>query len=312
MPHHKLLKILSLFLTFLSAKPISAQELNCKVSIRHDRILNVDAQVFRDMERAISTFINTRKWTTDDFASTEKIDCTIMFNLTAKLDGVTDGYEATMNIQATRPVYNTGYNSSIVNFVDRDANFKFNQFSPLIFDDNRVSASGDGTTDNLSAVLAYYIYIIIGLDYDSYALNGGAAYFKKAQNIVNNAPEGKGVSGWKAVEGTKNRYWLADQLLNPRFADFHKYWYTMHRLGFDLYYDKPVEARKNILGGIATMQKLNRDNANSILVQFFFNAKSIELLNILADMPVADRQPYITQLSQADVTNAQKYQNLSK
>lgn len=304
--------ILSLLSLLFSISGSRAQELNCKVSIRHDRILNVDQQVFTDMEKAIANFVNTRKWTTDDFGPQEKIDCTIMFNLTAKLDGIQDGYEATMNIQATRPVFNTGFSTSLVNFVDKEANFKFNQFSPLVFDDNRVSSSGEAITDNLTATLAYYVYIILGLDYDSFSMNGGNLYFKKAQNIVNNAPEGKGVRGWKAVDGTKNRYWLAEQILNPRFTDFHKYWYTMHRLGYDQYYDKPIEARKNILSGISTLQKLNRDNPNAILVQFFFNAKSTELLNLLGDMPAADRQQYITLLSQADVTNAQKYQNLSK
>lgn len=308
----KRLAILIITLLIGNVFPAAAQEINCKVSIRRDRITNVDQQVFTDMERAIANFINSRKWTSDEFAPSEKIDCTIMFNLTAKLDGIPDAYEATMNIQATRPVFNTGYTTSLINFVDKEANFKFNQFSPLVFDDNRVSSTGDAITDNLSATLAFYIYIMLGLDYDSYSMNGGNIYYKKAQNVVNNAPEGKGVNGWKAVDGTKNRFWFVEQMLNPRFADFHKYWYTMHRLGFDVYYDKPVEAKKNILGGISTLQKLNRDNPNAILVQFFFNAKSTELLNLLGDMPVAERQQYITQLSQADVTNAQKYQSLSK
>ena len=309
-----MLKYLFLFLFAIASISFTsdAQEINCKVSIRHDRISNVDQQVFTDMERAIASFINTRKWTTDEYATQEKIDCTIMFNLTAKIDGMQDAYEATMNIQATRPVYNTGYTTSLINFVDKDANFKFNQFSPLVFDDNRVSATGDAIADNLSATLAYYIYLLLGLDYDSFANNGGNIYFKKAQNVVNNAPEGKGVRGWKAVDGNKNRYWLIDQIMSPRFIDFHKYWYTMHRLGFDQYYDKPVEARKNILSGIGMLQKLNRDNPNAILVQFFFNAKSTELINLIADMPVAERQQYITQLAQTDVTNAQKYQNLAK
>ena len=309
-----MLKYLFLFLFAIASISFTsdAQEINCKVSIRHDRISNVDQQVFTDMERAIASFINTRKWTTDEYATQEKIDCTIMFNLTAKIDGMQDAYEATMNIQATRPVYNTGYTTSLINFVDKDANFKFNQFSPLVFDDNRVSATGDAIADNLSATLAYYIYLLLGLDYDSFANNGGNIYFKKAQNVVNNAPEGKGVRGWKAVDGNKNRYWLIDQIMSPRFIDFHKYWYTMHRLGFDQYYDKPVEARKNILSGIGMLQKLNRDNPNAILVQFFFNAKSTELINLIADMSVAERQQYITQLAQTDVTNAQKYQNLAK
>lgn len=304
--------LFSILICCLWGVSVTAQEVNCKVSIRHDKILNVDKQVFTDMERAISTFINNRKWTSDDYNNAEKIDCTIMFNLTARLDGIADAYEATLNIQATRPVYNTSYQSSLINFVDKEANFKFNQFSPLVFDDNRVASSGDPLTDNLSATLAYYIYLILGLDYDSFSQNGGLAYFKKAQNIVNNAPEGKGINGWKSVENTKNRYWLVEQILNPRFADFHKYWYTMHRLGFDNFYDKPVEARKNILGGIPMLQKLNKENPHSILIQFFFNAKATEFLNLLADMPVAERQQYITQLSQTDITNAQKYQNLAR
>jgi hypothetical protein len=289
-----------------------AQEVNCRVSIRRDAITNIDNQVFVDMERNIANFINTRKWTTDDYSSAEKIDCTIMFNLTGKVANVADAYLATLNIQGTRPVFNTGYNTSIINFVDKECNFKFNQFSPLVFDDNRVNGSGDALTDNLAATLAFYVYIMLGFDYDSYSLNGGSNYYKKAQNVVNNAPEGKNVFGWKATENNKNRFWLAEQTLNPRFNDFHKYWYTMHRLGFDQYYDKPVEAKKNILEGIATLQKLNRENPNAILVQFFFNAKSTELLNLLSDMPVAERQAYITLLSQADVTNAQKYQSLAK
>ena len=307
---HKI-SITIIVLLLCCGRSATAQELNCKVSIRHDKIQNVDQQVFIDMERAISSFINTRKWTSDEFNTTEKIECTIMFNLTGKIDGTPDGYSAVMNIQSTRPVYNTAYNSSMINFIDRDVNFKFNQFSPITFDDNRVSGN-DALADNLSAVLAYYFYMIIGLDYGSYSMNGGNLYFKKAQNVVSNAPENKSISGWKAVEGTKNRYWLIDQILSPRFAEFHKYWYTMHRLGFDNLYDKPNDARKNILGGISTLQRLNKDNPNAILIQFFFNAKSNELINVVSDLPVAERQSYITQLSQTDVTNASRYQTLSK
>lgn len=287
-----------------------AQELNCKVRVMHDKIQGVDPQVFRAMEKALMDFINTRKWTTDDYAPVEKIDCTFLFNLTGRLEG--DAYTATINIQATRPVYNSSYYTSIINFVDRDVAIRYSQFSPLLFDDNRVSSGTDPLGDNLTATVAYYIYIILGLDYDSYSLNGGNAYFKKAQNIVNNAPEGKGVAGWKAVEGNKNRYWLVDQILNPRFAELHKYWYTMHRLGLDMLYDKPNEARQNIVSGISTLGKLNKENPGAILLQFFFNAKSNELINLLNDMPSQERQGYITTLSQIDVPNAAKYQALGR
>jgi len=287
---------------------VSAQELNCKVKVLHDKIQNVDQQVFTDMERAIGSFINTRKWTTDEFATTEKIDCTIMFNLTSR-DPASEVYAATMNIQSTRPVYNTGFSTSMINFVDRDVSFKFNQFSPLTFDDNRVSGN-DAISDNLTAIIAYYVYFILGMDYDSFSPNGGNFYFKKAQNIVTNSPESKTITGWKPVEGNKNRYWLVDQILNPRFSEFHKYWYAMHRMGFDIMYDKPNEGRQTILNGIATLNKLNRENPNSILIQFFFNAKSTDMLNMLSDMPAPDRASYVTLLSQTDVTNANKYQQL--
>src|SRR5690606_12314692 len=137
------------------------------------------------------------------------------------------------NIQATRPVYNTSYNSSIVNFIDKEIAFTYSQFSPLTFDDNRVSGT-NAMQSNLTAVLAYYTYLILGLDYDSFELNGGTSYFKKAQNVVNNAPEdGKKIMGWKAVDGNRNRYWIIDQILNPRFKVVREYWYTMHRDGLD-------------------------------------------------------------------------------
>jgi hypothetical protein len=285
-----------------------AQELNCKVKVLHDKIQNVDQQVFTDMERAISSFINTRKWTTDEFSATEKIDCTIMFNLVSR-DPASELYGATMNIQSTRPVFNTGFSTSLVNFVDREVTFKFNQFSPLTFDDNRVSGN-DPNSDNLTAILAYYVYWILGLDYDSFSPSGGNVYYKKAQNIVTNAPESKNIGGWRPAESNKNRYWLVDQVLNPRFSEFRKYWYTMHRMGFDIMYDKPNEGRQNILAGLAMLNKLNKENPNSILLQFFFNAKSTDLMNLLSDVPVPERTAYITLLSQTDVTNANKYQQL--
>lgn len=288
-----------------------AQELNCKVRVMREKIQNVDPQVFKTMEQSITTFLNTRKWTKDEFATTEKIDVNILLNLTGH-NPENETYTGTLNIQASRPVYNASYTSPTINYVDRDVLFGYSQFTPLQFDDNRV-AGNNALEANLTATLAYYAYIILGLDYDSFSPNGGSDLFKKAQNVVNNAPEeGKSIPGWKAVENNKNRYWVIDQILSPRFSEIRNYWYTMHRKGFDNMSAKPAEARQEILAGISKMSKVQKENPGAILIQFFFNAKSDELIKVVGSIPKEQRQTYVAMLSQMDVANAAKYQNLNK
>lgn len=287
---------------------VQSQEFNCKVKVMHDKIQGVDKQVFVSMERGITEFMNTRKWTTDQYQPTERIDCNLLINVTGKLDE--DVYEGTINIQASRPVYGSGYTSTIINFIDREFKFRFNQFTPLQYDDNRV-AGNDALASNLTATLAYYSYLTLGLDYDSFSPNGGTDYFKRAQNIVNNAPEqGKTIVGWKAVDGNKNRYWIIDQLLNPRFKDFRSIWYNMHRQGLDNLAAKPDESRKLILETIPKFVQLNRENPSSILIQFFFNAKSDEYASILSQSEAAEKAKYIAMLQQVDVGNIQKYDKI--
>lgn len=301
-------KLFNIVCLLLFGLGVNAQELNCKVTITHDKITGVDNEVFLSMQRAVIEFMNARKWTTDDFTTSEKIDCNIFINLTGnKAGGDIDAYNATISMQASRPVYNSGYITALVNYVDRDVIFKYNQFNPLSFDDNRVSGA-EPLMSNLTAILAYYAYIIVALDYDSFSPDGGNNYLKKAQNIVNNAPEqNKTISGWKAVEGTRNRYWLVDQLLNPRFHDMRGVWYTMHREGLDSMYTKPIDSRNRILGGLKKLSQLNKENPSSMLLQFFFAAKSEEFIHLVAQVPKPERAPYITYLISMDVPNAAKY-----
>jgi len=159
-------------------------------------------------------------------------------------------------------------------------------------------------------VLAYYTYILLALDYDSFAPSGGTQFLKKAQNVVNNAPEGKGISGWKSVESTRNRYWLVEQMLNTRFQDVRNFWYTMHREGLDSMYTKPVEARNRILANVRKIYQVNRENPNSIILQFMFNAKGNEIISLLTQVPKQERGQYITLLAATDVPNAAKYNAL--
>jgi hypothetical protein len=289
--------------------PAFAQELNCKIVVMHDKITGVDAQVFTAMQRSLNDFMNTHKWTTDDYGTAEKIDCNILIALTGRISGDDNGFSATLSIQSTRPVYNSSYTSPIINYVDRDVAFDYSQFSPLQFDDNRVSGT-NSMESNLTALLAYYSYMIIALDYDSFAPLGGTVYLKKAQNVVNNAPENGNIKGWKAVDGTHNRYWLTDQLLNTRFQDVRSYWYTLHREGLDNMYTKPDDARNKIFAGVTKLSDVNKENPGSLLIQFFFNAKGNEMLSLLSGLPKDKRGPYITMLSALDVPNAAKYNSL--
>ncbi len=300
-----------LFSTILFATVVMAgyaQELNCKVKVMRDAIQGIDKEVFIAMERNILEFMNTRKWTTDQFQNNERIDCNILINLTKQLDQ--DVFQATLNIQASRPVFNASYTSSIVNHIDKEFVFRFNQFTPLQFDDNRVTGN-DPLASNLTATLAYYAYLVLGLDYESFSLNGGSDFFKRAQNVVNNAPEsGKTIVGWRAVDGNKNRYWIIDQILNPRFKEFRTAWYSMHREGLDKMYNKPDESRKLILESLPKFVQINRENPSSILLQFFFSAKSDEFASLVSQEDAGQKTQYISMLQQIDVPNIQKYNSI--
>ena len=298
---------LFLLLSVLFAGNTSAQEFNCKVSIIHAEIRNVDPQVFTTMEQSVTEFVNNRKWTNTAFRPEEKIDMNILLQLSERLGE--DGYKGRITINATRPVFNTSYASPTVNFVDRDLTFRSSQYTPLTFDDNRVTGP-DALASNLTAVIAYYCYMVLGLDYDSFEQDAGDPFFKKAQNIVSNAPEGSGIGGWRAVESRTNRYWIVDQILNPRFKTFRTYWYTMHRKGLDNLYAKPDSGRLAVLEGVPLLSQLQRENPGAILIQFFFNAKSDEFVKMLAALPREDRAPYITALSAIDVANVRKYDAL--
>lgn len=309
----KLFNILSILLCTAS---LHAQEFNCKVTVtraetQNKKITGVDPQLFTNMQRAVSDFVNTRRWTTDEFATAEKIDCNIFITINGNnINGDPNIFSGTLSVQAARPVYNSSYNSTIVNYVDRDFTFKFTEFNPLNFDDNRIVGT-DAHSSNLTAIVAYYIYMVLGMDYDSFSPLGGTTYFKRAQNIVNNAPDGKGISGWLVKEGNnQNRYWLVDQFLNARFQEARNYWYMMHREGLDSMSAKPIEARTRILTNVKKLYQINRENPSSALLRFMFSAKGEEMLRMVEAAPKSERQQYISMLAIIDVPNSGKYNAL--
>lgn len=305
------MKILLLSAVFFCFNfPVKAQEIICKVSVQHAAIRNTDPQVFKTMEQSITEFMNGRKWTGDDFLPDERIPINILLNLTEKSGE--DVYVAKLTINCSRPVFNSSYTSPTINFQDQNVVFRYSQFSPLNYDDNRVTGN-DPLASNLTALLAYYAYLALGLDYDSFSPSGGDPFFKKAQQLVANAPEGGGIKGWTAAENQRNRYWIVDQLLNARFRNFRQYWYDMHRQGMDFLYSKPEQGRDKILSGIPMLAQLQRENPGSILLIFFFSAKCDEYVKLLAQTPRDARGPYIAQLLTADengVFNIRKYEAL--
>jgi hypothetical protein len=302
-------KFIAILVLFVSCcQTIHAQELNAKIIVNGTAVQNViDLKTFKTLEQGLQDFLNKRKWTTDEFTTAEKIDC--QFNLTITKQGKEgDTYEAKLSIQAARPVYNTDYTSPILNYVDKDVYFKYIQFQPLDFNENRV-AGNDPSIANLPAILAYYVNYIIGLDYDSYKLKGGSEYFSKAMAIVNNAPEGAGINGWKN-EGAKNRYWLADNMLSARFVNFREVMYNYHRNGLDIMAKTPEEGLEVILNSIKTLSQINTETPSSALLFLYFSTKNLEYYNFLSKASAEDKQRLIPLISMLDVPNATKYSSL--
>jgi hypothetical protein len=288
-----------------------AQDVNCKVEVNAERVgSSVDPKVFIALKRNAQEFINNRKWTTDNYKATERIECSFILTITERL-GNEPIYKANLNIVSYRPVFSSGYNTTLFSQIDRDVTFRFEESQVFQFDDNRVT-SGDALASNLTAILAYYTYMIVGYDYDSFSPNGGTEYFKKALNIVNNAPEeGKNIRGWKSSEGNRNRYWIVDQILNPRFETFRPAFYQYHREGLDLMYKEPEKARQNVMLQMSILNTISTNNPSSFLIQLFFNAKSLEIMNMLGQMPNDDfRKNTIEQLCKMDVSNNSKYRSI--
>src|SRR5690606_14785490 len=226
--------IVSICLVLFFATGFS-QELQARVTVLANRVsTQVDKKIFNTLQTSIYDFLNNRKWSTDVFQPNEKIDCSFFLNIDQELGQ--NIYRATLTIQAARPVYNTTYSSPLINFKDDNVVFRYQEFQPLELNENRVQGN-DPVAANLTAVLAYYVNIILGLDYDAFALRAGDTYFKKAMNIVNNAPEGRDIAGWKPFDGMRNRYWLAENLNNNRFALIHDALYSYYRKGMDTFYE---------------------------------------------------------------------------
>lgn len=297
------------FLLFIMAVflcgPVAAQELQARISINSSQVsTQIDKKVFQTLQTSLQNFLNSRKWTGEVFQQNEKIICNFLITIRQSLpDNV---FKASLVVQAARPVFNSSYQSALINFQDESFAFKYVEYQPVEFNENRVSGS-DPLVSNLSATLAYYINIILGLDFDSFGLRGGDPYFQKAQLIVNNAPEGRDIDGWRPFDGQRNRYWLMENLTNSKYALIHDAIYSYYRLGLDLMYENEEEGRNAIMNTINIINTLKSDNNNIMVIPFFFQGKTNELIKIFKKAQPDEKNRAREILMKIDIINANIY-----
>lgn len=300
-------KISIIIILSFFALQLQAQELKARVTVVATRVgNNVNRNAFQTLQTALNNFLNNRKWTADTYAPNERIECNFLLNLESTNE--VNVYTASLTIQSARPVFNSSYLSPIINYKDDNVTFKYQEFQQLEFNENRVTGN-DPLISNLTAVFAYYAYMIIGFDGVSFAPHGGDTYFQKAQNIVNNAPDGRSISGWKVFDGIRNRYWLAENMLNTRYGVMHDVYYNYYRLGMDKLYEDENAARTEMLNVLNQLETFNAENPNTMINQFFFQGKSTELIKIFSKAKPQDKARAAEVLAKLDLTNAGKYKD---
>lgn len=297
--------LLLFLIQFLSLQAVS-QELNCTVKINTQRLQITEARVFQTLENHVYEFLNNRKWTDDVFKNEERIECSIFINVTEELSS--DKFRAQVNVQSSRPTFHSSYNTVLFNYADKDWVFNYTEFQPLDFNENAFIT-------NLTSMLAFYAYVIIGMDYDSYSLKGGTPYFVKAQSIINNVPSNLGsenAPGWKPFEGNRNRYWLIENLLNSRFDPLRSAYYQYHLQGMDVMYENIKSGRQVILSTLKNLEQLATEFPNSMLLKVFFDAKSEEIINIFSQASPSEKSTAVQLLYKTDPVNSSKYSKIMK
>jgi len=267
-----------------------SQELNFKVSVNADQIQTTDRAIFKDMERAFANFLNTRKWTPDSYGGHEKINCTLFLNIT-KMPSI-GNFAANAQITSARPIYNSNYETVLLNFADRDWEFEYIESLPLEYNDNTYIS-------NLTSLLAFYAYVVLGMDYDSFSELGGNPFVQKALIVVTNAQSSNRV-GWDALSSNRNRYSLIENLNNPQMVEMRKNTYTYHRLALDAFDKTPDQSREIILDVLKNVKKVWTIYPNSIFVTTFFDSKATELVNIFSEGSLAVRREVYDILTSID------------
>ena len=291
---------LFLFFYLLSFSLLS-QELNCKVSVNYSAISSPNKEMFNSMRQSIYEFLNNTNWTNDIFDNEERIECTILIRLDQQLS--TDEFSGSISVQSSRPVYKTLYNSPILNIYDDKFRFRYVEFETLEFNENT-------HLSNLTSVLAYYAYVIIGMDYDTFSPKGGEKYFLKAQKIISNAQNDNNATGWKSFESFDNRYWLVENLLSPDFNKMRDFYYTYHRDGLDNFTEKPDLVREKIAESILYLKDPWNQRQRGYLFTIFFDTKTDEIVNIFSEGNLMSVDELVNLLNNMEPTKSEKWNKI--
>jgi len=290
----------------LGSQILSAQELNCDVKVTYENIQVTDPSVFRDLEKQIFDFMNNTKWTRDKFEAQEKIDCSIYINILKELS--LNKFSAQATIKSSRPVYNSSYTTVVFDVIDKDFEFNFDQFSVLQYRETEFA-------DNLTSSLAFYALTIIGMDYDSFQRNGGARYHKQAQEIVATATSAN-APGWTANttnnRGNVSKFWISENLTNPKYKNYSLAIYDFHRNGLDKMYDNPNVAWRGVLNSLKKIQTINKERRNLPILSTYFNAKSDEIVGIFSKAPGNLKTEAANIALEVDVARTKTYKKLLK
>jgi hypothetical protein len=296
-----LLRLL-LTLTFSSFLIINsiAQEFNASVQVSAPQLQQTNREKFQELRKSLYEFVNDRNWTNYSYTLDERIECTIAITIMEEISS--DEFRGRMNLVLKRPVYGTSYQTTLFNYVDNDFQFQWQEGQAIEF--NEASFSG-----NLTATIAFYLNIFLGLDFDSFQSMGGTPYFTKAQNVVNMAQSAR-EPGWKAFESMRNRYWLAENLNNSSYANLRKAIYQYHRRGLDLMYDNPENGRRGVMEALEMLQRAHREKPRLFFMQLFMDAKRDEFINIFSDAAPMDKTKAVNILKEIDPSKANEYQKI--
>ena len=302
--NHKIITLIVAYCLLITGNCMLAQELNCKVTLTTDQ-LQVNEQrgttIYPEIQSVMQEFLNNRRWTTDNFTNEEKINCSLSVILIKASSG--GDYEATANFQVRRPIYGTAYETVLLNYVDKSFNFHYVQGTPLTYNDNNFN-------DNLTQMLAFYAYLALTYDYDSFGKFGGTNFAQKAQNVANLA---RNVDvAWGASNDIRNRYWVIENLLNQQLQPLREGFYTYHRLAMDNYATNSVASRKQIVDYLNTIKQVNQIRPGQVWLRLFFESKYAELLNIFGDAPLDERKKIVPLLTSLDPNNSEAYRKLGK
>ncbi|KGO82098.1 uncharacterized protein DUF4835 [Flavobacterium cauense R2A-7] len=273
-----------------------SQELNCTVKVNYDQITAANVQIFKTLERSLGEFVNNTKWTTRNFANKERIDCSMFITIQSY---ESNEFTCTLQIQSSRPVYNSTYGSPVFNFNDKEFNFRYLEFENFVYNPNSYDS-------NLIAVVAFYANIIIGLDADTFSSQGGTKFIESAANIANLA-QSSGAAGWTQTEKKQNRYYLVNDLLSNTFTPYREALYEYHFLGMDKMADKPKEAKENIVKAIQTVSKIHNVRPNAFITRIFFDAKADEIVAVFSGGPNVNIAELSETLNRVSPLNSAKW-----